>query len=176
MFPINWNDAFRKKDGTMTTIGDVIASGGGGGGGSGVDGVIIGEEEPTEDIGENGDYYLQIDVSGNIPVVTNTFKKVNDNWVNSLVGYNVKSHSTGSYDASLDISQIVFDELVLITTVPYQGPFYSDDYVAVSYTGGYWVLTPNQTMYDDNGDVVTETRWTYGTSQDITWYIDNPTE
>lgn len=31
MFPLPWNFPFRKKDGTMTTIGDAISSGGGGG-------------------------------------------------------------------------------------------------------------------------------------------------
>ena len=31
MFPIRWNFPFRKKDGTMSTIGDEIESGGGGG-------------------------------------------------------------------------------------------------------------------------------------------------
>lgn len=33
MFPIRWNFPFRKKDGSISTIGDEISAGGGGGGG-----------------------------------------------------------------------------------------------------------------------------------------------
>lgn len=172
MFPIPWNKMYRKKDGTLTKIGDVIASGGGG---SSVDGVYVGEDEPDEDLGEDGNYYLQIDVSGNIPLVTNTFKKINDNWVNSLIRYNIKTHSTGGSDASLDITQIMFDEIVFTRNISYQMANYSDDYIILRYSNA-WVLTPNTIMYDDDGNVVAQTSWGYNTSKDITWYNYNPIE
>lgn len=34
MFPIPWNKAYRKKDGTLVTMEDIAGGGGGGGGGS----------------------------------------------------------------------------------------------------------------------------------------------
>lgn len=58
MFPIPFNMPYRKPDGTLTTIGEVIASGGGGGGGT--DGVYVGETDPDNEVGEDGDFYLKV--------------------------------------------------------------------------------------------------------------------
>ena len=56
MFPIKWNDAFRKKDGTLVNMEDM----GGGGGGS---------ELPPHSIADAGKV-LGVDESGNLAWVT----------------------------------------------------------------------------------------------------------
>lgn len=81
MFPIRWNDIFRKKDGTLGTMenlgggsseipshtsadaGKVLTVGEDGelewheSGGAG--GVYVGTDNPSQDLGENGDYYYK---------------------------------------------------------------------------------------------------------------------
>lgn len=56
MFPLPWNKAYRKKDGSLTTIDDAIQNGGGGGGGS---------ELPDYDSSDAGKV-LSVDDSGEL--------------------------------------------------------------------------------------------------------------
>lgn len=58
MFPINWNDVFRKKDGTLTTM-ESLGEGGGGGGGSDSK-IYTGNTLPDDSLGKEGDIYLLI--------------------------------------------------------------------------------------------------------------------
>ena len=326
MFPIPFNMPYRKPDGTLTTIGDVIASGGGGGGE--VDGVYLGETDPDNAIGEDSDFYLKfkkiypmtalvptltgasdkvlvsnqwtgdgdawkafdentntywstqlnyntnqyigydfgddkkvvtkvginprrwsnnnqikdfkiqasndgeswvdlltdtipntaqvagvmnyyefdnateyryyrlfvlnanssqtitifevqfyaVDYSvepNNIEVV-NTFKKVDGEWLNSLMGYKFKTHSTGGSDASIDVFLNIFGTFEFYGTYYYNGDLYSDENVSLTYSNN-WKLTPLKTLYDANGDEVSEQTWAYNTSEEFVWYIDDPT-
>ena len=54
MFPINWNDPLRKKDGTLGTIEDLGEGGGGGGGTT----IYHGNTLPDASLGNEGDIYL----------------------------------------------------------------------------------------------------------------------
>lgn len=326
MFPIPFNMPYRKPDGTLTTIGDVIASGGGGGGG-GADGVYVGETDPDNSVGEDDDFYLKVrkiyattplvntqdsnenmifsnewssngvawhlfdndattywstqenhntneycgyDFGENGAVVANrvginprqwssvvqihnfkiqasndntswvdlytgeipnnvsyagrmnyfdfenetayryyrlfvvdantsktitvfemqlyqytdevsnvevvdTYKKINGEWVASLTGYEIKTHSTGGDDASMDIYLMVFGVLTFYNTLLYNAGGYNDGNISLTYNSG-WKLTPLVTMYDENGNVVTEQTWTYNVTKDFTWYLYDPTE
>lgn len=328
MFPIPFNKPYRNPDGTLTTIGEVIASGGGGGG---TDGVYVGETDPDNEVGEDGDFYLKVrniytDIplispqnsntnmvyseewtsgngyawhlcdasgstywstregyntnqycgfdfgangavvanrvginprawsnvvqihdfkiqasndntswvdlySGEIPndvsyaermnyfdfenetayryyrlyvidantsrtitvfemqlyyydetevfnlEVVDTYKKINSEWVNSVGGYEIKTHSTSGSDASMDVFIMVYGVLMYYKTILYNGDSYTDSNISLRYINNVgWKLTPLVTMYDENGDEVTEQTWVYGTSKDFIWYLNDPTE
>lgn len=95
MFPINWNDPVRNKDGTLGTVeelggsdipehgvadaGKVLTVGEDGelewdtkGGGVGV---YSGEEAPASSLGEDGDFYLQYN-RNLVPILTSTSSSV----------------------------------------------------------------------------------------------------
>lgn len=324
MFPIPWNKMFRNKDGTLTKIGDVIASGGGG---SSADGVYVGEDDPDEDLGEDGDFYLKIKkikeklplipaVSNNTNVIysedwsggsgnawhlfdgslstywstregyntnqycgydfgengaviatiagicprrwsTNnqikdfkieasndnetwidlytgtipndaeyagimnyfefenstayryyrlfvvnanssqtitvfefqlynetpdynnveveeTYKKVNGVWSSGIEGYKFETHSTDGFTASIDVYLKKYGEYYLYGNIVYNESTYEDDNVLLKYQSD-WILTPKTTLYDAEGNVVTQQTWSYNTSKNIEWFIEDPT-
>ena len=326
MFPIPFNMPYRKPDGTLTTIGEVIASGGGGGGGA--DGLYVGETDPDNEVGEDGDFYLKVrkiynatplippqnantnmifsvdwaggsgqawhlcdgnpatywstpetyntnqycgyDFGENGAVVANrvginprqysdvvqihgfkiqasndnetwvdlytgeipneksyagsmnyydfenetayryyrlfvidantsrtitvfemqlyvtsddvynvemvdTYKKIDGEWVASVTGYEIKTSSTGGYDASVSVFVMIFDVPTFYTTVLYTSSGYIDDNISLTYGNNGWHLTPLVTMYDENGDEVSAQTWTYSTSKDFKWYLHDPT-
>lgn len=323
MFPIPWNKMFRNKDGTLTKIGDVIASGGGG---SSVDGVYVGEDDPDEDLGEDGDFYLKIKkvkekialipavsddtnvicseewtpggeswhlfdnslstywstregyntneycgydfgengaviatsagicprrwgssnqiqdfkiqasndnetwvdlYSGSIPnnaanagvmnyfefenstayryyrlfvvnanlsqtitvfefqlytqgseytdvEIEEEFKKVNGSWGREIEGYKFQTHSTGGSDASIDVYIKKYGVYEFYGTILYNASTFEDDNVSLKYQSN-WILTPKRTLYDSQGNVVTQQTWTYSVEKLFEWFVDNPT-
>ena len=120
MFPINWNDAFRKKDGTLVNMEDM--GGGGGGGGSFTPDyeneiLIIGEYEDWE-------YYIPM-----------SKRYAGD----GILGYEITTNpeSSSSY-AKIDIYSLIYSDGVIrnktkLKTLVHNGDKdYSDDYITVT--------------------------------------------
>lgn len=153
MFPIRWNEAFRKKDGTLGTMEEA----GGGGGGS----FTPDYENEVLNIGTVGNWAYYIPMSKIYLGPTTS-------------GYEIESKSISQYDASLDIFSILVNndgEIVsktLIQNVQYQSTGYSDDNIEVVYTGSSWSLTLKRAYNDLEGDPITSpVTWGYSERKDL---------
>lgn len=199
MFPIKWNKAFRKKDGSISTIGAEIDAGGGGGGGytlptataSRLGGVKIGagvtvQEDGTISVSGGGafvpDYEnerLIIGIHGDY----NYFIPMDKEYIGSgIEGYEIETNPNSSSGAAMiDVYGIIYadGEVVekhLIKTLVHNGDKnYEDDNISITYGGSDWAVTSKVSLYDENGDVYTSPlTWTYATIVDYVMLLESP--
>lgn len=163
-FPLNSNDPYIKPTGERSTLGAEIGSGGGGGGGSFTpdyenDVLIIGEVD-------NWNYYIPMQKEYVGP---------------GIKGYEVKTSSKGSDDASLDVYSIIYDGEILYKTllkrVVYNvgGGSYSNDDISITYSSALWHLTAISTLYNEEGVLYSETLdWLYNKDADYIMLLEDP--
>lgn len=163
MFPINWNDSFRKKDGTLVNMEDM----GGGGGGSSF---TPDYENEILVIGTVGDWKYFIPMS--------------KEYVGSgITGYEIETNpDSTSSAAKIDIYQIIYTdgEIVykeLIKTLVHNGDKdYEDDNLSVTYIGSSWTVTTKVPLYDVEGTAyVSPVTWSYNTTVDYVMLTEDPT-
>lgn len=159
MFPIPWNRAFRKKDGTIVDIADAMS--GGGGGGSYTpdydhDILVIG-------IHEGYNYYIPMEKAPSI----------------NASGYEIKTNpGSTSFTAKVDIYSMEVVEgiptLTFIKTLVHNDDkTYDDDNITVTYTGSKWQAILKVPMKDlaTGNSVTSPTEWNYDVNVDYKWYI-----
>ena len=158
MFPIPWNFPFRKKNGDVTTIGEMV---GGGGGGS----YTPDYENDRLIIGVHEDF--------------NYFVPMSKEYVGSgLLGYEIKTIDNTGYTATIEVYKIYVDDGAIIATekiktiVYNSGETYDDDNITVRYSSK-WIATLKTTMKNvsDDETVVSPVEWTYKTEVDYKWYM-----
>lgn len=157
MFPINWNDAFRKKDGTLGTMED---SGGSGGGSFTPD-----YENEVLEIGVHNNFNYYIPMSK---------EYIGEH----LEGYEIKTIDNTGYTATVEVYKIIVVDgevvySVKLKTIVYNsGAGYDDDDITVIYDGS-WKATlkvPMKNVSDDE-PVTSPVTWAYSTEVDYKWYI-----
>lgn len=169
MFPIRWNKAFRKKDGSITTIGAEIDAGGGGGGGGSFtpdyenERLIIG-------VHDNYNYFIPMEKEYVGP---------------GSFGYEIETDTTGSSDASISVYQVIYEsgvetEKYLLKHLVYNGDnSYEDNNIKITYNkiaGSSWSIEFSNTMYKLNGDAWTSPiTWLYNVSVDNLLFTSDPT-
>ena len=163
MFPIPWNFPFRKKDGDITTIGEMV---GGGGGGSYTpdyenEKLIIGTHEDWE-------YYIPM----------------SKRYAGSgMWGYEIKTNpESSSSDAMIDLYSLVYVDGEItqkekIKTLSHKtDKDYEDDFISITYSGQNWKVTFSNSLYAENGTAYTSpVTWTYDTTVDYVMLTENPT-
>lgn len=158
MFPINWNDVFRKKDGTLGTMEEL---GGGGGGGS----FTPDYENDILEIGVHGNFNYYIPMSK---------EYIGDH----LEGYEIKTVDNTGYSATVEVYKIIVVEGAIVhsvklkTIVYNSGAGYDDDNINIVYDGS-WKATlkvPMKNVSDDES-VTSPVTWTYSTEVDYKWYM-----
>lgn len=169
MFPIRWNKAFRKKDGSISTIGAEIDAAGGGGGGS----FTPDYDNDVLIIGTHGDY--------------NYFIPMQKTYIGQgIAGYEIKTNPDSSPAAAkIDLYSIIYDgsEIVsknLIKTLIHNtsDKEYEDDNISITYNSNNatWVVTSKVPFYDESGNVYqSPLTWLYGNTVDYTLLLEDPT-
>ena len=163
MFPIPWNKAFRKKDGTLVNMADAM-----GGGGS----FTPDYENEIIVVGIQGDYEYYLPMSK---------RYIGE----GIAGYRIKTNPESSMNiAMIDLYSIQYAEAAggiadqtLIKTLVHNGDkTYSDDFISVSYQGSEWSVSMLQTMYKTSGETYSNLAWSYSTLVDYTLLTEDPTE
>lgn len=163
MFPVNWNDPVRNKDGTLGTIEEL---GRGGGGGS----FTPDYENDRLIIGVHGDYNYYVPM-------------LKEYAGSGIAGYEIKTDpETTSSRAIIDLYSIVYDdgeiiEKTLIKKLVHNGDKnYEDNYISVTYSGTNWSVTSKVPLYNENG-VVYESplNWNYSDTVDYLFLTEDPT-
>lgn len=159
MFPIPWNFPFRKKNGDVTTIGEMVDSGGGGGSYT----PDYENEQLIIGVHEDWEYYIPM----------------NKRYVGEgLLGYEIKTLDNTGYSATVEVYKIyVVDGAIVATekvkTIVYNGgETYDDENITVVYDSK-WKATLKTTMKNVSNDetVVSPVEWVYSTEVDYKWYI-----
>lgn len=163
MFPIPWNFPFRKKNGDVTTIGEMV---GGGGGGS----YTPDYENDRLIIGVHDDYNYYIPMS--------------KEYVGEGVeGYEISTDpQSSSSTAMINIYSVVYlnGEIMYKTLIKRlihnADKDYEDDNISVTYSGSSWVVTSKVPLYNGSGVVYdSPLTWTYNTTVDYIMLLEDPT-
>lgn len=166
MFPIPWNFPFRKKNGDVTTIGEMVDNGGGGGGSSYTpdyenEQLIIG-------IHEDWEYYIPM----------------NKRYAGAGIwGYEIKTNPESSSSAAMiDLYSLIYvdgeitQKTKIKTLVHNEDKDYEDDYISITYVGSNWRVTFSNPLYQQNGTAYTSpVTWGYSTTVDYLMLTENPT-
>ncbi len=163
MFPINWNDAFRKKDGTLVNMEDM---GGGGGGGS----FTPDYENEELIIGTVDDWQYYIPMSKRYAG-------------SGIWGYEIKTNpESSSSTAMIDLYSLIYvdgeaTQKTLIKTLVHNGDKdYSDEWISITYSGSNWSVTFSDPLYAEDGTAYTSpVSWAYSTEVDYVMLTEDPT-
>ncbi len=162
MFPIPWNFPFRKKNGDVTTIGEMV---GGGGGGS----YTPDYENDRLIIGIHGEF--------------NYYVPMSKEYIGTGVeGYEIKTNPQSSAnEAMIDIYSIIYSDgkikmKTLIKTLIHNGDKnYNDDNMSITYSGTQWAVTSKVPLYNESGTVYdSPLKWLYDTTVDYIMLLENP--
>lgn len=163
MFPIPWNFPFRKKNGDVTTIGEMVDSGGGGGS------YTPDYENDRLIIGVHDDF--------------NYYVPMSKEYVGEgIAGYEIKTDpQSSSSTAMINIYSLIYlDGEIMYKTfikrlIHNADKDYEDDNISVTYTGSQWRVTSLVPLYNESG-VVYESplAWSYNTVVDYIMLVENP--
>lgn len=165
MFPIPWNFPFRKKNGDITTIGDMIGGGGGGGGSYTPD---YENEQLIIGVHEDWEYYIPM-----------TKRYAGE----GIWGYEIKTNPESSSSAAkIDLYSFIYldgeitQKTKIKTLIHNEDKDYEDDYISITYVNSNWRVTFSNPLYQQNGTTYTSpVTWGYGTTVDYVMLTDDPT-
>lgn len=164
MFPIPWNKAYRKKDGTLVNMED-LSEGGGGGGSFTPD-----YENEILEIGtvDNWKYYIPMSKRYVGPGIS---------------GYEITTNpDSTSSAAKIDLYSIIYNggqvlDKIFIQTLVHNGVnSYSNDNLEITYTGNNWRVVLKVPMYNAEGTVYeSPILFHYATPVDYIMLTEDPT-